>query len=101
MPAPPQAKPGVPLLRPLPAAPTAKAGCYENTPNGWREVPCATDDFIKKNFPRPDGQLTAQTSATPSLVYGQVQVTISQVASEQNVLPPSSSNPNPTITPNQ
>jgi hypothetical protein len=73
---------------PLPAPPS-RAGCYVMMPNGWQSVPCATDEFIDSHFPHPDVQLGLNTSTTtPSLVYGQVEVTIPQVSSEQDVFNP-------------
>ncbi len=69
----------------LPAPPaTRESGCFQHTLNGWRGVPCATDDFVNHHFPHPDAQLTVSSSAVPSLVYGQLAVTIPAVASEQN-----------------
>jgi hypothetical protein len=72
------------LPAPLPAPPPPVAGCYVMMPNGWQSVPCATDEFIDSHFPRPDAQLALSSFATPSIVYGQVEVTIPKVASEQN-----------------
>ena len=77
--------PPAPLPPPLPKPPPSlAAGCYRNTPNGWQAVPCAGAAFIDSNFPHPEAQLTEQSSAIPSLVFGQVAVTIPQLASEQN-----------------
>jgi hypothetical protein len=71
--------------RPLPAPPvSSETGCFQYTLNGWESIPCATDDFINRNFPHPDAQLTVTSSAAPSLVYGQLAVTIPAVASEQD-----------------
>jgi hypothetical protein len=74
----------LPAPLPLPPRASAKPGCYENTLNGWREVPCATDAFIDSHFPHPDVQLGTQSAAVPSLVFGQVEVTVPKVSSEQN-----------------
>jgi len=82
---PPQAA-GGPSPR-LPAslpAPPPEEGCYVNTSSGWRRVACATQDFINSHFPHPDVQLGLSSSATASLVFGQVEATIPQVTSEQN-----------------
>jgi len=75
----PPPQPPTPLPKPPP-----RPGCYEMTPNGWRPVPCATDAFIDSRFGHPDAQLALSSFATPSLVFGQVEVTVPQVASEQN-----------------
>jgi hypothetical protein len=85
LPGPTQAAGGPPPQPPTPLPkPPPRPGCYEMTPNGWRPVPCATDEFIKSRFPRPDTQLALDTFASQPLVYGQVAVTIPQAASEQN-----------------
>jgi hypothetical protein len=86
LPPPPAPAPGTPPARlppPLPPPPPPVTGCYVNTKNGWQNIPCATDAFIDANFPKPDAQLTLQESGggTPSLVYGQLAVTIPQVQS--------------------
>jgi hypothetical protein len=83
---PPQVAGGPPAqpLKPLPAPPPPVAGCYVMTPNGWRTVPCTPSAFINSHFPRPDAQLGLSAFSAPSLVYGQVEVTVPQVASEQN-----------------
>src|SRR5580693_3968760 len=73
------------LPPPLPAPPPPVVGCYVNTRNGWKTIPCATDAFIRANFPHPVAQLTVSSSATPKLVFGQIAVTVPQVASENNV----------------
>jgi hypothetical protein len=70
------------LPPPLPAPPPPVVGCYVNTRNGWKNIPCATDAFIRSHFPLPDAQLTVSSSATPSLVFGQLAVTVPAVASE-------------------
>ena len=73
------------LPAPLPAPPPPVAGCYEMTPNGWRSVPCATQEFIDSHIPHPDAQLGMNSFvSTPSLVYGQVEVTVPQAESEQD-----------------
>jgi hypothetical protein len=71
---------------PLPKPP-ADVGCYVMSPNGWRSVACATQQFIDSHFPHPDTQLAMSTFTSPfkPLAYGQVAVTIPQVGSEQNV----------------
>jgi hypothetical protein len=71
---------------PLPAPP-ADVGCYVMSPNGWRSVACATQQFIDSHFPHPDTQLGMSTFTSPfkPLSYGQVAVTVPQVGSEQNV----------------
>ena len=94
---PPQVAGGPPphLPAPLPAPPPAVEGCYVNTPNGWKTIPCATDAFIRDHFPHPDAQLGLASSATPSLVFGQVEVTVPQVASEQNAFLASTASINP------
>jgi hypothetical protein len=101
---PPQAAGGPPPQPPAPLpAPPSQGGCYVNTPNGWQPVECATDAFIDSHFPHPDAQLvlsssaTQRSSATPLLVFGQVEATIPQVASEQNApgwIPPVASEQN-------
>ena len=72
------------LPPPLPAPPPPVPGCYAYTANGWNTVPCATDAYINSHFPLPDTQVTLSSSATPSLVFGQLAVTITQLTSEQN-----------------
>lgn len=62
---------------PLPAPPS-QVGCYVMSPNGWRSVACATQQFIDSHFPHPDTQLGMSTFTSPfkPLAYGQVAVTI-------------------------
>jgi hypothetical protein len=77
-------RPGTPPARlppKLPPPPAPVVGCYVNTKNGWRSTPCATDAFIRSNFVPPDAQLTATSAATPTIVFGQVAVTLPQVGS--------------------
>ena len=38
-------------------ASAAPPGLLRDDPNGWRSVPCATDEFINSHFPHPDAQL--------------------------------------------
>jgi hypothetical protein len=88
----------------LPPPPPPVVGCYAYTLNGWQGIPCATDAFIDAHFPHPDVQLTVASSSTAPLVYGQVEVTVPQVASENNVLvgaDPSICPSGTTSTPNQ
>jgi hypothetical protein len=82
----PAAPPATPAIPPaaLPPPPPAKVGCYVNTRNGWKDTPCDTDAFIDAHFPHPDTQLTMTSSATNPLVFGQLEVTIPQVTSENN-----------------
>lgn len=68
----------------LPPPPPAKVGCYKYTRNGWQNIACATKEFIDSHFPRPDAQLTMTSSATQPLVFGQVEVTLPAVDSENN-----------------
>jgi hypothetical protein len=61
-----------------------------NTRDGWKSIPCATKEFIDANFPHPDVQLTVTSPNTTPLVFGQIDVTISQVSSITDVLSGSS-----------
>jgi len=94
---PPPTSPAVPPKH-LPPPPPPVEGCYVYTRNGWQSTPCATDAFINANFPRPDAQITVSTPATPSLVFGQVAVTIPEVSSEQNAFLASTASLNPLCT---
>jgi hypothetical protein len=80
----PPSSPAIPPAR-LPAPPVPVVGCYVNTRNGWKGTPCATKEFIDANFPRPDMQLTVTSPSTTPLVFGQIDVTIPQVASITDV----------------
>ena len=42
------------------APPPAKPGCYSYR-GAWKEIPCASKDYVRKQFPRPDGSLTVAT----------------------------------------
>jgi hypothetical protein len=79
----------------LPLPPPPVEGCYVNSPNGWHAIPCATDAFIDSNFPRPDAQVTLASAATSSLVFGQLQVTVPEVTSEQDAFLASTASINP------
>lgn len=83
----PQPPPTTPAGPPphLPAPPPPVVGCYVNTANGWQPIPCAGDAFIDSHFGKPDIQTDiATTGAAPPLVFGQVAVTIPQLASEND-----------------
>jgi hypothetical protein len=58
-----------------------------------------TDEFIDSHFPRPDAQLGLSSFATPLLVYGQVEVTVPQVGSEQSAFSQAAATANPGICP--
>lgn len=82
-PPPPPTTPAIPPAS-LPPPPPPRIGCYVNTRNGWKDTPCATDAFIDAHFPHPDTQLTVTSTAANPLVFGQLEVTIPQVSSENN-----------------
>lgn len=81
---PPPTSPAIPPA-PLPPPPPPVVGCYVNTPNGWKSTPCATKEFIDAHFPHPDVQLTVTSPGTTPLVFGQIDVTVPQVASITDV----------------
>jgi hypothetical protein len=91
--APPPTSPAIPPPA-LPPPPAPVVGCYMNTRNGWNSIPCATKEFMDANFPHPDVQLTVTSPGTTPIVFGQINVTVPQVSSTNNVLGGSS-------TPNQ
>jgi hypothetical protein len=82
---PPPTSPAIPPPA-LPPPPPPVIGCYVNTRNGWESTPCATKEFIDANFPHPDVQLTVTSPNTTPLVFGQIDVTVPQVASITDVL---------------
>ena len=70
--------------------PPAKQGCYQYTKDGWKEVPCATDAYIKAHYPHPQLQFALVSDAKSSgpdkgktlpLVYGQVKLAFTSVGS--------------------
>ena len=73
-----------PPLPKLPPPAPKEVGCYVYTANGWKRTPCATDEFIDAHFPHPDVQLALTSTTTNPLVFGEVAVTVPQVASETN-----------------
>jgi hypothetical protein len=73
------------LPPPLPDPPT-EIGCYAYVLNAWQPVTCATQAVID-TFPHPDVQLEIDGSSfSEPLVYGEVGVTLPQVASESDVI---------------
>jgi len=86
LPTPPRSdKPTVAHLPPrLPAPPNKGPGCYQMTRNGWQSIPCTPNEIIDQKFGHPDAQLSMTSSAIPTLVYGQLAVTVPAVSSEQN-----------------
>jgi hypothetical protein len=90
--APPPTSPAIPPPA-LPPPPPPVVGCYMNTRNGWKNIPCATKAFIDAHFPHPDVQLTVTSPNTTPLVFGQIDATVTQVSSITDVLG-SSSNAN-------
>jgi hypothetical protein len=72
---------------PLPAPP-ADPGCYIGTANGWLSVPCKDPSAYLHNFKRfdvsKDGLVASAVGATPvpKLVFGQVETTVTKIASE-------------------
>ena len=81
---PPPTSPAIPPPA-LPPPPPPVVGCYVNTRNGWQSTPCATKAFMDANFPHPDVQLTVTSPDTTPLVFGQIDVTVPQVASITDV----------------
>jgi len=88
-PGPPPTSPAIPPAA-LPSPPPPRAGCYVNTRNGWKSIPCASDSFIDAHFPHPDTQLTISSSATNPIVFGQVAATVPQVGSVTDAFVPNS-----------
>ncbi len=85
---PPPSSPAI-VPPPLPPPPT-EVGCYSYVLNAWQAIACATDAYVDAHFPHPDVQLAVDASSAPApLVYGQVAVTVPQIASESNVFLPS------------
>ena len=80
------APPKSPAIPPtaLPPPPPDKIGCYVYAHNGWKDTPCAPQDYINQHFGRPDAQITVSSNVTAPLVYGQLEVTLPAVQSEQN-----------------
>jgi hypothetical protein len=78
----PVAKPRIPL-------PPAKPGCYHHEPNGWKEIPCATD-AERSQYPYLNHSLSILSTEKPSgpdkdhtlpVVYGEVKIFFDSVGS--------------------
>jgi hypothetical protein len=85
-----------PALPPAPSSPAIpppklpppppEVGCYAYVLNAWKQITCMTDAEVNANFGHPDVQPEIFAGSAPGpLVYGQVAVTIPQVASESTV----------------
>jgi hypothetical protein len=71
-----------------PPPPPAKAGCFQYGPSGWKEVGCATEEYVRKHYPHL--QLQNAIISTPPrggggtgspLVYGVVDLSFRAVGS--------------------
>ena len=70
-------------------------GCYvgtrSGTANGWLEIPCLDEQFVVNTFGRPDvdkGLGPSTTSSAVPLVFGQVETTIIDLTTQNDVYDP-------------